>query len=192
MIGALKGTVFSKSINSIILFTGGVGYTVFVTNGFLEQTHTDTDVFLFIHSHIRDDAFDLFGFSTTQELHLFELLLTVSGVGPKTALSVLDKGASNIQQAVQSSDVDFFTTIPRLGKKNAQKIIIELKSKLGSVAELDLSDIGSGETKELLDALLSMGFIKSEALGSIKTLSSEATTLEQKIRACLKQLRKPS
>lgn len=192
MIGALKGTVFSKSINSIILFTGGVGYTVFVTNGFLEQTHTDADVFLFIHSYIREDAFDLFGFSTTQEIHLFELLLTVSGIGPKTALSILDKGVSHIQQAVQSSDVDFFTTIPRLGKKNAQKIIIELKSKLGSIAELDLSDTGSGETKELLDALLSMGFIKSEALESIKTLPPEATTLEQKIRACLKQLRKPS
>src|SRR3989339_1436249 len=127
MIGALRGKIFSKSQNSVILFAGDVGYTVFVTNRFLEKTKTDTDAFLFIHTHIRDDVFDLFGFPTTQELHLFKLLLTVSGIGPKTALAIIDRGVLAVTQAVQQSDVDFFTTIPRLGKKNAQKIIIELK-----------------------------------------------------------------
>lgn len=190
MIGALKGTIFSKSPNSVILFAGNVGYRVHVTNRFLEETKTDKDVFLFIHSHIRDDAFDLFGFPTIQELHLFELLLTVSGVGPKTALSVMDKGVVQIQGAVRSSDVDFFTTIPRLGKKNAQKIIIELKSKLGSIAELDLSGSVSGETKVLLDALLSMGFAKPEALRAIQTLPSHDLTLQDKIRYALKHLGK--
>jgi holliday junction DNA helicase RuvA len=192
MIGALKGTIYSKSINSVILFTGGVGYTVFVTNTFLEKTPVEKDVFLFIHSHIREDAFDLFGFTTSLELHLFELLLSVSGVGPKTALSVMDKGVVQIQHAIQSSDVDFFTTIPRLGKKNAQKIIIELKSKLGSTTELDLTDNGTSETKELLEGLLSMGFAKSEILGAMNHIPPETITMEQKILICLKHLGKKS
>lgn len=190
MIGALKGTVFSKSQNSVILFAGSVGYNVFVTNKFLEEIKTDKEVFLFIHSHIRDDAFDLFGFSTRQELSLFTLLLTVSGIGPKTALTVIDKEVENIEQAIRTSDVDFFVTVPRLGRKNAQKIIIELKQKLGSIVDLDLSGRDASETKELMDALSSMGFAKPEVLRSIKTLPPQMKLLEEKIRHCLKQLGK--
>jgi len=190
MIGALKGTMYSKSQNSIILFVGGVGYSVFVTNRFLEESKTDSEVFLFTYSHIREDAFDLFGFPTKQELHVFKLLLTVSGIGPKTALTIIDRGVGAVTGAVQKSDVDFFTTIPRLGKKNAQKIIIELKQKLGSIADLDLSEYASSETKEILDGLSSMGFARNEAMHVIKTIPSNAVTLEQKIRYCLKKLGK--
>jgi Holliday junction DNA helicase RuvA len=190
MIGALKGTIFSKSNNSILLFVGGVGYTVYVTNTFLEESKIESETFLFIHSHIREDLFDLFGFPTLQELHAFNLLLTVSGIGPKTALTVITRGVNALTTAVQRSDVDFFTTIPRLGKKNAQKIIIELKQKLGSSTDLDLSGSVSSETKELIDGLVSMGFARNEAVESIKTLPLTLTTLEQKIRHCLKHLGK--
>ena len=191
MIGALKGTIYSKSQNSIILFTGGcVGYFVYVTNRFLEESKTESETFLFIHSHIREDAFDLFGFPTQQELHMFKLLLTVSGIGPKTALTIIDRGVPAVTGAVQKSDVDFFTTIPRLGKKNAQKIIIELKQKLGSIADLDLSEYASSETKEILDALSSMGFVRNEALRAIKALPHEVKTLQDKIRYCLQTLGK--
>lgn len=191
MIGALKGKIFSKSVNSIILFAENIGYIVHVTNRFLETVNIDTDIFLFIHTHVREDAFDLFGFLTQEELHLFELLLTVSGIGPKTALLVMDKGVSDVEQAIQSPDVDFFTTVPRLGKKNAQKIIIELKPKLGSLTDLDLSENMPSETKELIDGLISMGFIRSEALSAIKTLPPRLATLQEKLRYCLRELGKP-
>ena len=191
MIGALRGTIFSKNQNPIILFVNGVGYRVHVTDRFLEETEAKKEVFLFIHSHIREDVFDLFGFPTIQELHLFELLLGVAGVGPKTSLSVLQKGVSLIEHAIRVSDVDFFTTVPRLGKKNAQKIIIDLKSKLGSLSDLDLSENRSSETKELIDGLVSMGFAKSEALSVIKTLPPRLATLQEKLRYCLRQLGKP-
>jgi len=190
MIGALKGTVFSKSQTSIILFAGNVGYIVFIPNRYLEKIKPEEEIFLNIHSHIREDAFDLFGFPDIQELRLFELLLTVSGIGPKTALSIVDRGVMNVTEAVQKSDVNFFTTIPRLGKKNAQKIIIELKTKLGSLSDLDLSDMGAGETKELTDALSTFGFPKYETLRVIKTVPDDIKTLEDKIRFCLKQLGK--
>ena len=190
MIGALKGTLYSKSQNSIILFVGGVGYSVYVTNKFLEESKIESEAFLFTYSHIREDAFDLFGFPGKQELHMFKLLITVSGIGPKTALTIIDRGVRAITDAVQKSDVEFFTTIPRLGKKNAQKIIIELKQKLGSTADLDLSEYASSETKEILDGLSSMGFARNEAMQVIKTIPSNAITLEQKIRYCLTRLGK--
>jgi len=121
---------------------------------------------------------------------LFTLLLSVSGIGPKTALAITDRGVDQVRHAIVSSDVDFFTTIPRLGKKNAQKIIIELKSKLGSTKDLDLASQSSGDTKEIIDALLSMGFIRHEIVEVLKKITPEAQTIEQKIREALRFLGK--
>jgi Holliday junction DNA helicase RuvA len=188
MIGALKGIVFAKTQNPIILFVGDVGYAVHVTDRFLEETTPEKEVFLFIHSHIREDAFDLFGFKTKEELNVFEMLLGVSGVGPKTALSVLQEGADAIYDAIQNSDVAFFTTIPRLGKKNAQKIIIELKNKIGSTKDLDLTEVESTETKDLLAALAHMGFSKSEIATAIRSLPKKPLPLGEKVKFCLQVL----
>lgn len=191
MIGALQGTIYSIHANPILLFVGDVGYNVFVTTRCAKALPMNKKILLYIHSHIREDAFDLYGFTTKEELSLFELLITVSGVGPKTALPILDRGADAVKQAVTHSDVEFFTTIPRLGKKNAQKIIIELKSKLGSLLDLDLDDDAhGGETKELMDALCSMGFVRGEVLAVIKKIPAKATTLEQKLREALRLLGK--
>ena len=191
MIGSLTGKVFFSGRNPIIISVGGVGYSVHVPPRFVAKLKKDDTMTLFIHTHVREDALDLFGFPTQDEVDLFELCLTVSGIGPKTGLLVIDRGVSQVKQAITTSDVDFFTSIPRLGKKNAQKIIIELKSKIGSTKDLDLAGDASGETKELLDALLSMGFKRDEAFSAIKKLGPEDKTTEQKIRKALKLLRKP-
>lgn len=188
MIGALKGTVYSTQKNPVILFVGGVGYVVFVPDHIRHSLHAGDVITLMIHTRVRDDALELYGFQTADELTLFELLLTVPGIGPKTALPIIDRGTARIEQAVRVSDVDFFTTIPRLGKKNAQKIIIELKNKLGSIKELNLMEDASSETKDLVNALLGMGFEKKEVVEAIKKLGSADMTLEQKIRHALKLL----
>ena len=164
MIGALNGTVHTIKKNPVLFFAGDVGYAVSITDTLAKKLIPGKKTFLYIHTHVREDALDLFGFSSEEELALFELLLTVSGVGPKTALLVLNGGEEAIKHAVQTGNVDFFTSIPRLGKKNAQKIIIELKNKLGSIGELDLRDDHSEETEEMVDALVSMGFEKFRAL----------------------------
>jgi len=189
MIGALIGTVHTITKNPIIFFAGDVGYAVSITDNLAKTLTPNKKTLLFIHTHVREDAFDLFGFISQEELTLFELLLTVSGVGPKTALLVMNAGVDAIKHAVQTSDVDFFTHIPRLGRKNAQKIIIELKNKLGSVGDLDLRD-ESQETDEMIDALVSMGFAKKEVLAIVKKIPSEDTTVEQKIKSALKLLGK--
>lgn len=190
MIGVLEGKVGFKKWDSFILMVSGVGYLIFPTVRLLAQVHPGTTMTLFTHTHVREDNLSLFGFATVAELELFELLLSVSGIGPKTALTVVDRGVAHVHHAVSTADVSFFTSIPRLGTKNAQKVIIELKSKLGSLAELDLSDSVTGETRELVEMLTSVGFTKVEALGALKALPSHAVTVEEKVRAALKLLGK--
>jgi Holliday junction DNA helicase RuvA len=187
MIGALTGIVFSKTQNAVLLMVGGVGYAVSVPERVGQilgagQKHT-----LYIHTRVEDERIALYGFPTSGELALFELLLTVSGVGPRTALAIINRGESPVRKAVQESDVAFFTTIPRVGTKNAQKIIIELKSKLGSSRELDLSQ-DSGETNQVLEALLSMGFERNEAIRALRKLDDRDITLADKIRHALQLL----
>lgn len=185
MIGFLSGSIREK--NPIIIDVSGVGYLVHIPERLEAELHINGDCRLYIHTHVREDALDLYGFLTKEELMLFELLLTVSGIGPKTSMSIINFGVAAIQKAVNEGDVDFFTMIPRLGRKNAQKIIIELKSKLGSVTDLNLS-LEHGETKDVLDVLLSMGFAKHEAMEAIKKLSDTEMSLEQKIRRSLQLL----
>ncbi len=190
MIGMLSGKIYTQHKNPIIIDIKGVGYAVYVPDRLRAKLTLHQKVSLSIHTHVTDDAMTLYGFGNDDELLLFELLLTVSGIGPRTSLAIIDRGAVAIQKAITDSDVDFFTTIPRLGKKNAQKIIIELKSKLGSVKELDLAGESDGETKELLEALQSMGFDRKEVASAIKKLDPTLSTIEQKIRHALKLLGK--
>lgn len=192
MIGLLQGVIRSKNQNPILLMVGGVGYSVFVAERLLGRLSVGEPYTLYIYTHVTDSSLDLFGFQTQEELALFKLLLTVSGIGPRTALPIIDRGVSEIRRAVATSDVEFFTTIPRLGKKNAQKIIIELKSKLGSIEELDLTGDSMGETREVLDVLVSMGFARQEAVTALRKLSPEDVTIEQKIRRALKLLGPPN
>ncbi len=190
MIGKLTGIPESINPTTIILDVHGVGYEVSVPPNILRSIKPVAETVLYIHTHVRDDALELYGFTLKRDLDLFNLLLTVSGVGPKTALLVIDRGYHSVEKAIISSDVDFFTTIPRLGKKNAQKIIIELKSKIGSTKELDLREEGDSETKAILDALIGMGFGKSEAVYAIRKIQKTEATLENKIREALKYIGK--
>lgn len=186
MIALLTGTIASEhGYNPIIIDVGGVGYSVFVPTRIGQQLQNGQRVVLHIHTHVREDAFDLFGFLSRDELSLFNLLLTVSGIGPKTALGVMDHNAESIRQAIEKGDVDFFTSVPRLGKKNAQKIIIELRSKLTGITG-NLPGETSSETTEISDALRAMGFDRQE----IKTVLPKLPngTIQVRIREALKLL----
>lgn len=183
----LTGTIARSGQNPIVLDVHGVGYAVSVPPHLLSRLTKEAKQTLYVHTHVADDALDLYGFPSEEELFLFKLLLTVSGIGPRTALNVVDQGVTRVSKAVASSDVDFFTMIPRLGRKNAQKIIIELKSKLGSTKELDLTGYSDGETKQLVDALIGMGFARNEVVEIVRKLDSNKT-IEEKIRQALKLL----
>lgn len=189
MIGSLKGFTQVFNTNAVLLTVGGVGYKVFVNAKLLEfVVKEEEEIFLYIHTNVKEDALDLYGFRTREELALFELLIEVSGIGPKTALVILDRTEEEIKQAIISSDVDFFTNIPRIGKKNAQRIIIDLKSKLGSLTELDLSGKTGGQTQEVIEALAAMGFRRFEVVEVLSQLPKELVTTEDKVREALKRL----
>jgi len=186
MIAKLTGKPEILDHQSIILDVNNVGYKIF----FNPKPNQPLPSTLFIHTHVKDDALDLYGFIAKDELQLFKLLISVSGIGPKTGINVMDKGVEAITQAVSKGDVDFFTTVPRLGRKNAQKIIIELKNKMGSLEELDLSEEGQKINSEVVAALKSFGFSAREAIDATKGIKDQGETITDKLKIALKQLGK--
>lgn len=191
MIGSIRGKIIIKDGNYLIVETTGVGYKILVSEKVWAKSTQDSEIFLFIHSHIREDAFDLFGFSEILDLRLFENLISVSGVGPKTAMSVFSFSTrEEIVNAVLKGDVAFFTRVPRLGKKNAQKIIIELKSKFKDNNILDLSGDDLDTNAEVYEALKTFGFSHKEIGEALKNIDPGAVSADEKIKLTLKYLGK--
>ena len=183
MIGFLSGIVHDVTANKAIVVVHDVGYRVSVpaTLGLL----VGQPVSLFIHTHVKEDDISLYGFTDQQSLNLFETLISISGIGPKIGLTLLSAATpSNIKQAIDSDNVSFFTSIPGIGKKGAQKIIIEAKSKI-SRQDTDLSSLN--QTDDLSQALLSLGFLSSE-FQPILTQVDRTQPLSTQIRQVLKQL----
>ncbi len=189
MIGFLTGLVHSKNNDSIILLTHGVGYLVFIPVSELSKLVINQSLEVYIYTHVREENLDLFGFKTSEELVLFKILLNVSGIGAKTALNIIDRGVKPVKSAVANADVDFFQTIPRLGKKNSQRIIIELKNKIGGIVELDLSGENS-DSRQIIEAIGAMGYSKAEVTQALKDMPDELLKIEDKIRFVLKTLGK--
>jgi holliday junction DNA helicase RuvA len=185
MIGYLEGQIKYATQGKIILFANGIGFTVHLPGNlnFLENQKAS----LYIHTHIREDNLALFGFKTPTDLDIFELLLTVSGVGPKIALAMLTSSTEeNIKKAISESNLAFFSSISGVGKKTAQKIILDLKSKIGK------GDVNMGNLEgnsELIDSLISLGFQKGE-ISSIYSKIDTSLPLGAQVKEALKQLRK--
>lgn len=190
MIGFLKGNVVARDSPYIILDVGGVGYRVTVPKSVFSKSGSNGQKFkLFTYTHVRDDALELFGFEEAEDLKLFKYLISVSGIGPKTAMNIFGIGdRKSIAGAIIKGDVGYFTGVPRLGKKNAQKIIIELKSKVGSTGDLDLSQGDGQASGEVVAALKSFGFSTKEAHDAIRSLNGQGETTEDKVRLALKYL----
>ena len=187
MIASLTGKPQPYTSNAIIINVKGVGYQVHLPPSLSSPLLKQDKVSLFIHTHVRDDTLDLYGFQSLEELQLFKLIISISGIGPKIAIALMDKGVDSINSAIQKADVDFFTSIPRLGKKNAQKIIIELKPKLGSLEDLDLTG-ESPDSKEVINALTGLGFTKKESKHALTQISDPNDTIEDKITKAIKYL----
>ncbi len=191
MIGSLHGVIELFDGSMMLVNVHGVGYRVHVPLGVRKNFQLTQNIDLYIYSHIREDIFDLYGFSTLEELKLFEALLSVSGIGPKTALGVFSIGTRDtILSAIQKADVSFFSSVPRLGKKNAQKLIIELKSKVGSLEELDLTGKHAIGNSDVVTALKSFGFTQREAEAALEAIGNESMDTSAKLKLALKYLGK--
>ena len=188
MISLLIGKPLIES-NELILLTGGVGYGVKVMNQVLLNSADKPEISLHIYTHVKEDTLELFGFASLNDKELFKLLISVSGVGPATALSILNKGSQQVVTAIQNADVSFFTSVKRVGKKAGQKIIIELKSKLGGIKDLDLTPLNQNQS-DMYEALISMGFADQEVTETIKNLDLEKVPLEKALQVAIKELGK--
>ena len=191
MIGFLKGEVLFKEVNYIILDVKGVGYKVIGSRDVLAKAIKGSSLALFIYTHVREDNISLFGFLEAQDLKLFENLIGVSGIGPKTAMNIFSQGTRDqIVSAIISADTSFFKSVPRLGQKNAQKIIIELKNKFGSTADLDLSGDDMSGSEDVATALKGFGFTAKEIHNAIRRVKKEGQEIKETIRLALKYLGK--
>lgn len=189
MIGFLKGTIELLDRPFVYIDVNGVGYKVLVSDNVYSKLAKTEKIKLFTYTYVREDALELFGFMEVEDLKLFEGLITVSGIGPKTALNIFSFGIrKEIIEAIIKGDVSFFTSVPRLGTKNAQKIIIELKNKMGAGNDLDLSGKDLLENAEVVQALKNFGFSVGEAQKAVREIKVQGLSLDEKIKLALKRL----
>jgi len=188
MIAWLQGPALVAGDYVIIQTAAGVGYKVFAGAKILSRA-SEGELEVFTYAYIREDRFELYGFANQADLQLFELLLSVSGCGPKMALALTDAGSARIIEAIQQADVTFFTQFPRVGKKLAQKLIIELKNKLGGMKELDLSP-KSQTYEETMAGLQVLGFSEPEIREVLAELDLSSLDTGAAIKAALKRLKK--
>ena len=184
MIGSLRGRIALKTDKFLILETGGVGYKVSVSPDVLSKaSKAGEELFLHVHTHVREDAMDLYGFLSLEDLEFFEMLLGVSGIGPRSALAILGIASiETLRRAISTGDTSYLTKISGIGRKTAEKIVIELRDKIGEEKE------GASLQEELdaLEALKSLGYSQNEAREALKKVPDGTTNT--RIREALKVL----
>lgn len=189
MISYLAGHIIHSEKNYIVLETNGVGYKVFVTEETREHFQNDLTK-LWIHSAIREDAFDLFGFIDREAINFFQLLITVPGIGPKTALGILNLAdAKTIRKAVASKDTSYLTKVSGIGKKTADKIVLELENKLELIEKSDETETIPGDI-DVIEALKTLGYQEREARQTVQKLPNDIKNIGERVKAALKLLGK--
>ncbi|MBI2635104.1 MAG: Holliday junction branch migration protein RuvA [Parcubacteria group bacterium] len=191
MISYLEGKILEKDGKFFTVNVNGVGYKVFSHDGvLLKIPEAGHDVKIWAHLYVREDALDLYGFLDREELEFFETLISISGIGPKSALGILEVApVMSLKQAIVSEDETFFTKVSGVGKKTAQRLILELKNKLSkTVASVKGSD--SEQMGEALEALVSLGYNQRDARRSLQEIPRDITGVEAKVKAALKLLGK--
>jgi Holliday junction DNA helicase RuvA len=187
MIGRLIGKIVHADPRYMIIDVAGVGYKTYTTAGVLEK-HLGDEVTFWTYLAVRENALDLYGFITKEELDLFELLLTVSGIGPKTALAILNAAnPATIKRAVMTEDPAYLTKTSGIGKKNAEKIVLELKDKLTGFEEVESTAAALGES-DALEALKALGYSEKDSRDALKKVPAEITDTGERVKRALKNL----
>jgi len=192
MIAYLRGTVINKVNNYFILELNNLGYVIYASENFLNNLKIGSEIEIYTHHHIREEADDLYGFPSLEELELFELLLGVSGVGPKSALGVLAVAtAADIKEAIIRGDANLLTKVAGIGQKTAERVVLELKTKVlrinGGVAAINNS---VGTMGDEMDALMSLGYSLSEARSALNMVDIGISDSGQRVKEALKKMLK--
>ena len=187
MISYLKGTVLTKKPKYLILLVNNVGYQIFANEKTLSELKEGAEANLYIHHQQKEDAQDLYGFLTLPELELFKNLVSISGVGPKSAINVLVAATvEDIIHAILSEDAELLKSVSGIGTKTAERIVIELKSKIGKLSQEATGVKATSGDSEVIEALLGLGYSRKEVIDAIRQLPKEVTDTSEKIKGVLK------
>ncbi len=188
MIGRIKGNIVFIGDKFVLVDVSGVGYKVYVSNETLSKSKEEGEVILFTYTAVRENAIDLYGFMDKEDLSFFEMLLSVSGIGPRSALSIISIApVESLAKAISTGDTSYLNKVSGIGRKTAEKIVVELRDKLGSYKNEEgiksLRDEG-----DIIEALKSLGYSQTEAREAVKKIPSEIEKTNEKIKEALKIL----
>lgn len=182
MIATMSGTVTDTKEHSITLSVVGIGFSIHMTQYDIDTLHIGDEATLYTHLALREHAADLYGFADEKTLSFFLMLLGVSGVGPRSALSITNLAPVEIlMEAIATRDISYLTRVAGVGKKMAEKIVLELKDKMPETDESSL-----GEDTEILDTLIALGYKEREAKKALQSVPNTITDKDERLKAALK------
>lgn len=189
MIARLSGMLAEKTDKYLVIDVNGVGYQVFVSGDVLGRApNIGSPMTLSIYMAVRENSMELFGFETLDEKYLFELLISVSGIGPRSALSILSIAPmETIKKAIGSGDTSYLTKVSGIGRKTAEKIVVELRDKLAALGHNDESGSLRGES-DVIEALQSLGYSLNDARNAVKEIPSGVVDTNARVKEALKIL----
>ncbi|MBP6879992.1 MAG: Holliday junction branch migration protein RuvA [Candidatus Pacebacteria bacterium] len=190
MIARIEGKIITVSDKSLIVDVHGVGFRLYVPIDTIARNseRAGESISLLTHLNVKEDALDLYGFETGDELRFFEMLISVSGVGPKSALSIVSIGAiDSLKKAIGSGDTGYLTKVSGIGKKTAERIVIELRDKLALLGHTAEYGELSGET-DVVAVLEELGYSREDARGALKQISENTTGTSARVKEALKIL----
>ena len=188
MIASLTGSLLSHNEKFCILQVGGVGYKVYASPETLAYCTLDKEVFLYIYTVVREDAFELYGFKNESSQDMFEKLIGISGIGPRAALSVMSAASvDTLRSAIGRGDLAYLTKVSGIGKKTAEKILLELRDKMGTQYDENITD-GNNDDGDVVLALESLGYTLVDARAAAKSVSQDTIGTNNKIKEALKNL----
>ena len=190
MISYLKGTILNKRKNFIILEVNGIGYQVFLNPTFFVELITGQPLEIYTHQHIKEDALDLYGFKNLEELEMFELLLSISGVGPRSALGILAvANPEELKISIGRGDSSLLTKVSGVGKKTAERIVLELRDKISHIEIVPSAGGGSVDVSgDEIDALISLGYSLQQAREAMRAVDPQISNSSERIREALKKM----
>ncbi|HPJ80255.1 MAG TPA: Holliday junction branch migration protein RuvA [Candidatus Portnoybacteria bacterium] len=188
MISFIEGKIEYGTDKCVVVDVNGIGYKIYISvNVFKNLPEIGNKIKLFTHLHVREDIMDLYGFLDKKDLDFFEMLISISGIGPKGAMNILSVASvETLKKAVSKEDSTILTKVSGIGQKTAEKIILELKSKVSG----EYSDEKGGSDGEAIDALISLGYRLQEAREALKKVPYEVEEVADKIKHALKLLSK--
>lgn len=189
MIGKLTGKIDITRNNYVIVDVSGVGYKVFMTEVNLGKVARQEQATFYIHTYVREDQLSLFGFLLLEELEMFELLISISGIGPKAALGILTIATPTmIKTAIINEDSSILTRVSGVGKKTAERVILELQNKIEDLPEAEKQE--ATVDQEVVEALVAMGYKIAEAREAVKHIPKDISNISEKIKQALKGMKK--